>query len=318
MATPTPAAQSRASKTSLAFRIGPWVLWYWRFDALIDDRHFTQFSPQEAIDAIESGVLESACRLLPAYPIAAAPATLRTDDRWIVYTPRVFPNYFVDLRLEGGFPAYLQRFSSKSRSSLRRKLRRFAEADTTGEIRRTVYRTPGEIEQFLSIAGALSDKTYQARILDVGLPKSAEFRLRALERARTDDVRGFVLWLNGQAAAYVYTTFRNGVASYDFVGHDPALNALSPGTVLQYHVLEHLFGEPRLDVFDFTEGEGEHKAFFSTDRQLCAKSFVFPRRRSLLALVRLHAWLADADKLLDRTLERLAIKQRIRRYVRSA
>lgn len=63
MATPAPPARLRASKTSLAFRIGPWVLWYWRFDALIEDRHFTHFSTQEAIDAIESGAPESTCQI---------------------------------------------------------------------------------------------------------------------------------------------------------------------------------------------------------------------------------------------------------------
>lgn len=311
-------ANWRRVRTSLAFRIGPWAFWYWRFDALADTRHFTELAPDEALQTLLVDERIGSCRLLPSYPVSAPPPALRLEHDAIVYTPRVFPNYYVDLGIEGGFEAYLQRFSSKSRSTLRRKLRRFAEAGPAGALDWRVYATEVEMQEFLEIAGALSAKTYQARVLDVGLPATPEFRREAIERAREGSARGFVLFLGEQAAAYVYTGLRAGVASYDHVGHDPALNALSPGTVLQYLVLQHLFADPRVRVFDFTEGEGDHKAFFSTDKRLCAKSFAFPRRASTLALVRLHAWTQQLDGSIDALLERWALKQRIRRYVRAA
>ena len=52
--------------------------------------------------------------------------------------------------------------------------------------------------------------------------------------------------------------------------------ALSPGTVLQMEALRMLFGEERFRYFDFTEGDGTHKALFGTDSMACC-SFVLLR-----------------------------------------
>ena len=136
--------------------------------------------------------------------------------------------------------------------------------------------------------------------------------------AQSDGVRAFLLFLGDRPAAYVYCSCRNGVVSYDYVGHDPEMNALSPGTVLQYKILEHLFEDAALRIFDFTEGEGEHKALFATGRRLCAKSIVFPDRSRIRWLLRLHRGFERTDELVDRTLDRLALKRTLRRFIRRA
>lgn len=307
----------RPIRTSLGYQVATWTLWYWRFEALTDDRHFTDMAAGTDAPALPGG--EAYARrnfVFPAYPVATAPAPVRVAGERLVYTPKTFPNYFVDLTLPGGFEQYLQGFSSKSRSTLKRKLKRYAQADTTGELHWRVYRTPREIEEFLPLAGALSARTYQARLLDSGLPASDEFRAQAMELAGRGEVRAFILFLNGQPAAYVYSACRDGIASYDYVGHDPALNALSPGTVLQYKILEHLFDDAQLRVFDFTEGEGEHKALFSTGHRLCAKSLVFPNRPGTRLLVAIHRSMVRANQGLDSLLERLAIRRFLRRLIR--
>lgn len=57
---------------------------------------------------------------------------------------------------------------------------------------------------------------------------------------------------------------------YAHLGYDPEFARLSPGTVLQLQALERLFAEERFAYFDFTEGEGAHKAMFGTDHADCA------------------------------------------------
>ena len=106
--------------------------------------------------------------------------------------------------------------------------------------------------------------------------------------------------------------------TYDYVGHDPALNALSPGTVLQYHLLEYLFSDSAASVFDFTEGEGTHKALFATDHRLCARSFVFPKRLGTTRLVRCHLMLNRLNVMIDSLAERTGLRQRIRALMRSS
>jgi len=309
----------RSISTSLAYRIAAWTVWYWRFDALADERHFTEMAPDEGLQALPpAGKAGRGTFVFPAYPVSAAPPAVAAREGRLVYTPKTFPNYYVDLKLEGGFERYLQGFSSKSRSTLKRKVRRYAEADSTGELHWRVYRSPEEIAEFLPQAGALSARTYQARLLDVGLPEGPEFRAQAMALAASGQARGFILFLDGRPAAYVYCSCRNGVATYDYVGHDPALNALSPGTVLQYKILEYLFEDPQMRVFDFTEGEGEHKAMFATGRMLCAKSLVFGLRPGIRLLVRLHWLTGRADEALDALLDRLGIRRALRRLIRRA
>jgi len=305
----------RPTRTSLGFRIATWTFWYWRFEALADGRHFTELEDDTGLDALPAEP-EIERYILPSHPVSAAPPRLRRIGPWLVYTPRTFLTYFVDLRLDGGFEAYLRTFSSKTRSTLRRKVRRFAEASPGGELDVCAYRTPAEIEAFLPIASGLAARTYQARVFGVGLPESDEFRREAIGLAQSDRVRAFLLYLGEKPAAYVFCTCREGVVSYDYVGHDPDLNGLSPGTVLQYKVLERLFEDPALRIFDFTEGEGEHKALFATDHRICAKSIAFPDRLTVRLLLCLHAGVERADTLLDRALERLSVKQRLRRFMR--
>lgn len=303
----------RRLRTSLGYRIAIFTFWYWRFDALAYDRHFTELQVDDELP-VPRGAGE--CYVFPSYPISSAPPTLQVEGERLVYTPKTFPNYFVDLALDGGFEQYLQGFSSKTRSTLKRKVRRFAEASPDGKLDWRVYRSPEEIDRFLGTAVALSERTYQARLLDCGLPTEPEFRQDALELARRGLAYGFMLYLGERPAAYVFSQRRGGVVSYDFVGHDPEFNALSPGTVLQYQLLEYLFADEASTVFDFTEGEGAHKALFATGHRLCAKSLVFPRAFRTEALVRCHLLLGKLNDLIDTLADRLALRQKIRRLIR--
>ena len=304
----------RPLRTSLAYRIAIFTFWYWRFDALAYERHFTELGLDEGLSELprDSGQ----CYVVPSYPVSEPPAALRVEGNRLVYTPKTFPNYFVDLTLDGGFEQYLQGFSSKTRSTLKRKVRRFAEASPQGTLDWRVYRSPEEMPDFLAVATALSERTYQARLLDCGLPTEPEFRQHVLEQARQRKAYGFVLFLGERPAAYVFSQRHRGIVSYDYVGHDPAFNALSPGTVLQYQILEYLFADADAEVFDFTEGEGAHKALFSTGRMLCAKSLVFPRRLGITALVRAHLLLGKLNDMIDALADRLALRQKIRRFIR--
>lgn len=304
----------RRLRTSLSFRIAIFTFWYWRFDALTYDRHFTELQVDAELPEVPE--TECECHMFVSYPISKPPPTLRVEGERLIYTQKTFPNYFVDLSLDGGFEQYLRCFSSKTRSTLKRKVRRLAEASADGKLDWRVYRKPEEIDRFLHVAGELSERTYQARLLDCGLPAEPEFREHAIQLAGEGRAYGFLLFLDGRPLAYVFLEKRAGIVSYDYVGHDPDFSSLSPGTVLQYLLLEHLFAEPDAIIFDFTEGEGEHKALFSTGKQICAKTLIFPRRPGTELLVRSHILLERLNNLIDAAVDRLALRQKIRRLIR--
>ena len=180
-----------------------------------------------------------------------------------------FRRHYIDM--SDSFEDYMARFSGKTRSTLRRKARKLAK--DAGDYTVSEYRTPSEVEQFLQSALPLSAKTYQARLLDAGLPDTREAQSEMFAAAEGDRMRCFLLSIGTRPIAYLSLPVAGRTLIYAHLGYDPEFARLSPGTVLQLEALERLFAEQRYACFDFTEGEGAHKAMFGTDSVQCA-SFV--------------------------------------------
>lgn len=209
---------------------------------------------------------------------------------------------YIDMAL--GFEGYMARFSGKTRSTFKRKARKLAEA-AAGGFHVTAHRTPAEIERFLAAAVPLSAKTYQARLLNAGLPDDPASRRAMLEAAEADRMRAFLLHAGGTAIAYLALPVRGKTLIYAHLGYDPDWARLSPGTVLQIEALALLFAEQRFAWFDFTEGEGDHKALFGTHAAACS-SLVLLRptlaNRTLLgARAAFDAGTAGAKALAERS-----------------
>lgn len=202
------------------------------------------------------------------------------------------------------FEDYLARFSGKTRSTLRRKARKLAD-EVPGGYTATEHRTPAEIEAFLAAALPLSARTYQARLLDAGLPDTPEARRTMLEAAEADRMRAFLLHAGGQAVAYLSLPVQGETLVYAHLGYDPDWARLSVGTVLQMDALESLFAEGRYRWFDFTEGEGAHKAMFGTHSAACASLVLLEptlANRTLLgARAGFDAGVAGAKALAERS-----------------
>jgi len=185
-------------------------------------------------------------------------------------------------RLDQDFDDYLAGFSAKSRSTARRKLKRFAER-CGGAIDVRCYRAPEEIETFYAAARALSAKTYQERRLNAGLPEgeAALAGMRAL--ARIDRARGWLLFMDRNPVAYLWAPATDDALIYAYLGYDPACADLSPGTVLQLEAMRMLMTEHRFRLFDFTEGDGQHKRLFATDSVECVDLLLLRPRIGALA-----------------------------------
>jgi CelD/BcsL family acetyltransferase involved in cellulose biosynthesis len=178
-----------------------------------------------------------------------------------------YRRYYIDMA--GDYDEYLARFSGKTRSTLRRKQRKLAD-EFGGTLEVTEHRTPAEIEAFLQQALPLSARTYQARLLDAGLPEDDISQTTMLAKAEAGEMRCYLLRARGKAIAYLSLPVEGETLVYAHLGYDPDWAQFSPGTVLQMHALESLFAEQRYRWFDFTEGEGAHKAMFGTGSVECA------------------------------------------------
>jgi CelD/BcsL family acetyltransferase involved in cellulose biosynthesis len=213
--------------------------------------------------------------------------------------------------MEGAtFEEYLAKFSSKSRATLRAKARKFPDWRS--------YSSPDEMADFHRIARAISERTYQEKLHDAGLPASAAFLDEARRLAAEDRVRAYLLFHEGRAVAYLYCPVHDGVLVYEYLGYDPEFAKLSPGTALQYLALEKLFAEGRYRLFDFTQGEGSHKEYFSNGSVFCADIYWFPATLGNRLRVRAHHGLDRFSGRVVALLDRMGLKERVKRWLRRA
>ena len=190
----------------------------------------------------------------------------RAAPEMLVHVRQRYARYHADLTLP--FADYWNRLSANSRSQLKRKGRRVAEV-SGGTVRVTRARAAHEVEAFYDVARRISQRTYQERLMGGGLPDDDAFVQSMLAAAAADRVRAWLLHVADEPAAYLYCEGRGGVLRYDHVGHDPAFNDLSPGSVLMLEAFRDLMSGDRFERFDFTEGEGQHKRAFATGGVPC-------------------------------------------------
>lgn len=238
-------------------------------------------------------LLNEGAPLVPPQPGRDGLRVLSAPRQRIEEIAAMFPDHLVGARqvfrrhyiaMEGKtFDDYLATFSGKTRSTLRRKARKLARE--AGAYVVSEHRTPAEIERFLEAALPLSAKTYQARLLDAGLPGSADARRAMLEAAERDEMRCFLLRVEDAPLSYLSLPVAGRTLVYAHLGYDPDYAPLSPGTVLQLEATERLFAENRFAWFDFTEGEGAHKALFGTDSVKCLSFILLERTLANRALL---------------------------------
>lgn len=178
------------------------------------------------------------------------------------------------------------------------------------------YKHPDEMEEFHRQARDVSALTYQERLLDAGIPGEPGFLAQLVALAKADSVRAYVLFLRGKAIAYLCCPAVDGVLLYSYLGYDPQHAEVSPGSVLQYLVLESLFREKRFRAFDFTEGQGEHKRFFGTHETPCADICYFRLSFSVRFWVGLHRLFDRTSVAIAALLDKVGLKTRLKRFLR--
>lgn len=104
---------------------------------------------------------------LQSVPVARI-AQLDLDFAGLVASqPQLYARHYIDMA--PGHDGYMAQFSSKTRATLKRKKRKLADAGG-GELDIRSYHRPDQLDAFFAAALPLSQQTYQARLLDAGLP----------------------------------------------------------------------------------------------------------------------------------------------------
>ena len=162
--------------------------------------------------------------------------------------------------------AFLSALGSKSRGTLRRKVKRLGEV-AGGDVQMTRYGTPETVQAFLEAATVVSRTSWQHRVLGTRIstdPRTVRW-FEAL--ARHGLLRGYLLTAGTQPHAFVVGYQYQGVFHYAELGYDPALARESPGTVLLFLLIQDLCAFDRAAVLNFGMGDAEYKRRFGTRQQ---------------------------------------------------
>ncbi|KQQ87011.1 GNAT family N-acetyltransferase [Massilia sp. Leaf139] len=246
-------------------------------------------------------------------PVDETLPRLARSGPFLRYVPLHYQHCYIDLNTS--FEDYQKKFSSKTRSTINRKIRKFTE-HCGGTLKWHSYRKPDEVPAFFQLARAVSKLTYQEKLLDAGLPDTPEFMERARALAASGHLRAYVLFDGDKPVSYLYCPVQDGVAIYSYLGYDPAYMHLSVGTVLQWLALEEMFNEGGLRYFDFTEGQSDHKRLFATHQRQCANVFLVRPTLRNAAILRGHAMMDRFSVWTGQLLDRYGVKAKVRRLIR--
>lgn len=181
------------------------------------------------------------------------------------------------------------------------------------------YQAPASVDDFLDHAIPLSKKTYQWRLLGLGLRDRAHLKETFDYAAQKGWLRNYILFVDGQAVAFMLGYLYEGCYYYTDVGFDPDWSKWSVGSVLQMHVIEDLYAQENTpSLFDFGTGYGYHKAQFGNTEREEINLLLLPRNFKNALTAALYRLNLRLEAALVFVLEKLGVKKALKKLLRSS
>lgn len=305
----------QAQRVPLKFQLSDWTLFSVSIPLQVRAVKLVDQTPAVAVPQppTEARTGDSQGFLVRGLPITTELPRISRVGNYLCYAPLQYQHCYIDLGQT--FDTYQQKFSSKTRSTINRKIKKFV-AHCGGTLTWKTYHTPAEMREFFRLARTVSKLTYQERLLDAGIPESEDFIREAEALAAQQNVRAYLLFHGERPVSYLYCPVQDGVLIYAYLGYDPEYMQLSVGTVLQWLAMEQIFAEGGFRFFDFTEGQSEHKRFFATHQQQCANVFILKKTLRNTVIIHSH-WLMDRLSVwLGNALDKWGVKAKARHLLR--
>ncbi len=185
------------------------------------------------------------------------------------------PRSLLGIELPNVMSEYFDKFSAKTRSTLRRKSK-ILQAKL-GQIELIRVERPEQIQDFLQRAAAISKKSWQFR-KDGKEITASENEIDALaDLARQGLVRSYLLRTGELDGAFCLCYQYRGIFHYADLAFDETWTSFSPGIVLLTEILRDLWEYQPPRLVNFGVGEAEYKRRFS-NCEILEKSVLFTNR----------------------------------------
>lgn len=308
---------------SLCYKIWGIVLFKLNFKGIMCDKDIIE-SPELSISSLpplaEMRQFHVKIAYLYSYPLSEEFPLLTFKKGYLCYAPKQQQHQHFFVKTTGSFENYLNSFDNKKTlSTLKRKVKKIAILNE-GKPHFKVYSKPEEMDEFLNCAREISQKTYQQLFFNQGIPATEEFKQNLLEKASQSQVYGYILFMQENPMAYNYCpVYGENKVLYGHSGYLTEYADYSPGTVLHYKLLEHLFAQPNIDYYDLCIGEGKHKQLFGNYSKICGDIYYFPLfPPQYLCYVLANIVLDYTYSTIVAFLKYFGIKDKIRTFIRKA
>ena len=180
------------------------------------------------------------------------------------------------LKLPPSIDELYKRMSSKRRSEIRRKAKKFV-AQATAGINIVCYRQPEQLDRIFQDVEEIAKKTY-LRGLGTGFEDNALVRARLELCARKGWLRAYVLYVGDRPCAYWIGMLCGETFYGEYVGYDPEYRLLSPGMYVMLNVIETFCNGTSGDTVrevDFGFGNAEYKSALCNSSSVESSVFMF-------------------------------------------
>lgn len=249
-----------------------------------------------------------------SFPVEPGMKRFRINSGFVSFVDSTYKHYFVDTK--SNFEDYLSTKKKKTISTLKRKIRKIEATNAEGKTFR-VLTSPDEMDEFFSMALPISDKSYQQRLWGQGLPGTDKFRNEIINKSMSGEIIGYILNINDKPVAYnLCPIYGETKVLYDFTGYDSDYSKFSPGTVLQYKIIEDLFQRSNIEYYDLCTGEGVHKELFATDFILCGNIYFFSINPKYVITFSFKFLFSTITKLAIHVLSSIGLKDKLKSFIR--
>lgn len=216
------------------------------------------------------------------------------------------------IQLPDDIEKYIGALGSKTRAEVRRSLRRI---NDEAAITFHVYSGPDEVPELLKQLQSLSAKTYQHKLLDLGISENDETYRELHYAAEKGWLRSHILFCNDEPVAFDHGFLHNQTYYSTHIGYDPKWTKSSVGLVTHIYTVKDLI-EQNASNFDFMYGDSGNKARLSNTSHEEQNFYLIPRLFPLSSVARtLRLFNAIIDRL-GRFLDEYGIKSKLRRFLR--
>lgn len=240
---------------------------------------------------------------------------IRIKNGLICYVYNIVPLYYINII--GTFEDYLcNNFKKKQRYNLKRSVKQFIKnSEKMFDFR--CYKNSGEVVSFLNKAQEISKLTYQSKLLKAGLPNNVEFRKDLFKLAEQNRFYGYLLFRDEKPIAFAYCIRNGNTLKYNIIGYNPSYSKESPGNVLLMLILENVFREGVIDIFDFGPGYAQYKSIFSTNHLMVADVFLFQKSVKFFFKVAAHYSIDLFNSKTGNFLSKFGLKEQCRKWLRN-